>query len=434
MQEQKRTGNRWTSKKILGMLLAMVMAVSLFTGCAGTTTGEGGTLEQTGYSANTFAGGDGGEESPYQIETAAQLDAVRNYLDQHFILTADISLESYDNWEPIGVFERLSDAPEDEETPKPELAFTGTFDGDGHTISNLTIDQPEGVGVGLFGCVVGTAENPGSISDLTVQNVDVTGHLMVGGVVGLQAEDCIVENVNLTGNNNVRGSMMTGGITGGGLHDMINCHAAANIIVLGDGGAAAGVLGGGLEGSLINCTATGTVTAEGNNCFALGGLAGCAGYVQAGEVTNCHAKGVTITALGENNTMIGGLLGYTGTYDWIPGWEAPTPITGCSADAAITVSDSTIHVGGLVGGSFSHADYAEVIPIPSRYAISDCDTSGSITGGSDAIGSIAGYAYNSTVTSCTSTMAINGVPGGIPQVGKEETEMSEEPDKVDSIA
>lgn len=61
-------------------------------------------------------------------------------------------------------------------------------------------------------------------------------------------------------------------------------------------------------------------------------------------------------------------------------------------------------------------DYAEVIPIPSRYAISDCSTSGSITGGSEVIGSIAGYTYDSTVTSCTSTMTINGETDP-PQVG-----------------
>ena len=66
-------------------------------------------------------------------------------------------------------------------------------------------------------------------------------------------------------------------------------------------------------------------------------------------------------------------------------------------------------------------DYAEEIPIPSRYAISDCSTSGSITGGSEALGSIAGYAYDSTVKNCTSNMTINGVPGGEPQIGLEET-------------
>jgi hypothetical protein len=402
------------SRKTVYSVIVIVLLIVVASVIYWSTTATDQEIEQA-----TFVGGDGTEESPYQIATAEQLDQVRDYLDKHFILTADIDLADYENWEPIGAFEPLSDVPEDEETPKPELAFTGTFDGGGHTISNLAINQPEGIAVGLFGCVVGTEENPSSISDLTVQNVDVTGYLMVGGVVGLQAEDCIVENVNLTGNNNVRGFMMTGGITGGGLHDMINCHAAADITVLGDGGAAAGVLGGGLEGSLIDCTATGTVTAEGNNCFALGGLAGCAGYAQKGEVTNSHAEGVTITALGENNTMIGGLLGYTGTYDWIPGWEdTPTPITGCSADATITVSDSTIHVGGLIGGSFSHVDYAEVIPIPSRYTISDCNTSGSITGGSEAIGSIAGYAYKSTVDNCTSTMNINGVSTNVPKIGE----------------
>ncbi len=72
---------------------------------------------------------------------------MRNYLDKHFILKADINLLGYENWEPIGTFQPLSEAPEDEETPNPDLAFTGTFDGNGFTISNVNINQPTGLWV-----------------------------------------------------------------------------------------------------------------------------------------------------------------------------------------------------------------------------------------------------------------------------------------------
>ena len=87
-----------------------------------------------------FEGGDGTIDNPWQIATAEQLDLVREDLGAHYILTGDIDLAGYDNWEPIGTFQSLSDAPEDAEVPHPDYAFTGTFDGDGHIISNLTVN------------------------------------------------------------------------------------------------------------------------------------------------------------------------------------------------------------------------------------------------------------------------------------------------------
>lgn len=220
-------------------------------------------------------------------------------------MTADIDLSGYDNWEPIGTFQPLSDKPEDAKTADLEVAFTGTFDGNGYTISNVTIDQPDGTAVGLFGCTAGEEENSSSIHNLTVENVDVTGASMVGGVVGVQYSNCTLENVNLTGSNKVRGHINVGGITGGSLSDVKDCKAASDIVLQFDGGNHAGVLSGGLEGcSVINCTAEGKVVAEGDGSFGLGGLAGC--VFDGVEIEGCHAE-VKITALGENNTMVGGL-------------------------------------------------------------------------------------------------------------------------------
>jgi hypothetical protein len=363
-------------------------------GSTGVSSGGGG-----GGSSNAFAGGNGTAESPYQIATAAQLNKVRNYLDKNFILTADIDLSGYENWEPIGVFQALSQA--EPETPVREKAFTGTFNGNGHTIANLTVNQPAGVSTGLFGCAFGEEEKPSFICDLTLKNVDVTGYFLVGGVVAYQSWNCTLENVSLTGSNTVRGNFAVGGITGGGMSDLVNCDAAADIVVLGDFGSNAGVIAGGLERlSMIDCTATGTVTAEIGNCFGLGGLAG--GLQEGVAAENCHAD-VAITVGGGNNTMVGGLFGYAGAF----GEDPPTPVTGCSANTSITVSDGTSRVGGLVGGSFYHELYVSERPVPSSYAITGCNTSGSITGGTE-VGSIAGYAYRSTVENCTTTLTWTG--------------------------
>ena len=110
-----------------------------------------------------FAGGSGTAEDPWQIATAEQLDRVRDDLKAHYVLTDDIDLSGYENWIPIGAFQSLSDAPEDAEVPHPDFAFTGTFDGAGHTISNLTVSCEAPMGAGLFGCASGTESGAASI-------------------------------------------------------------------------------------------------------------------------------------------------------------------------------------------------------------------------------------------------------------------------------
>jgi hypothetical protein len=386
----------------LWALLLMLAFTVMSGGCGGSS--DDGTPE--------FAGGSGTSADPWKIANAAQLDNVRNHLDGNFILTSDIDLSSYENWLPIGVFKPASDAPDDAENPDMTAVFSGTFDGDGHTLSNITINHPQiYVGAGLFGI------NFGSIRDLVVKNVNVTGYYLTGGVVGMQGGE--LENITLSGNNKIQGSQGAGGIVGVNFGAIKNCSAAADIVILNDpaypessgyNGNAGGVLVGGMEsGSLIGCTVTsGTVTAaDVENCWGLGGLCGPVYKVDA--ITDCHSKNVTITASGKNNSRVGGLLGFAGTY----GENAPTLVSDCTVtNVKIIVSDTTTQVGGLVGGNWQ----SESDPIPSRYVIKNCTvTDGTIIGGGGRIGSIAGYAYNSTVENCAASVTWSG--GALEQVG-----------------
>ncbi|MDI9394409.1 MAG: CbiX/SirB N-terminal domain-containing protein [Euryarchaeota archaeon] len=429
--------NQWQLRKIPAMLLTVSIIISLLSAtayacdsivenCTSSTnincaSGNAFQADKEKTAVSLFAGGCGTESDPYQIATAEQLNRVRCHLDKNFILINNIDLSGYENWEPIGTFQPLSDKPEDEDTPDPEVAFTGTFDGNGYTVSNLSIYQPEGMAVGLFGCLVGDEENPSSISNLKMKNVDVTGNAFVGGMLGVQCLKGNLERLSLTGDlNTIRGNANVGGIVGGSLSDMKDCNAAADIVLRGDGANHAGVLSGGLEdGSLLNCTATGgTVTVEGDNIYGVGGLAGC--VIEGKAATNCHANDVTIIALGENNAMIGGLLGHTGASNA----DHKTQVTGCSSGVTIIVSDSTNRVGGLVGSGFYLEQYKEYYPVPTMYRIANCSTSGRIIGGFESIGSIAGYSHNSIIENCTSTMTTYRASENVPQVGKEETETS----------
>ena len=180
-------------------------------------------VSPAGETGGKFAGGAGTRDDPWQIATPGQLDAVRDHLGGHFILIADVDLSAYANWEPIGSFVPLSDAPEHAEVPDPSVAFSGTFDGGGHKIANATIERPMDMAVGLFGCAAGSDESPSSIRNLAVENVDVTGFFLVGGVIGLLHEGCTAENVSLTGNNRIHGLQGVGGIVGTSFDDVKGC-------------------------------------------------------------------------------------------------------------------------------------------------------------------------------------------------------------------
>ena len=101
--------------------------------------------------------GKGVEADPYLVENAEQLDCVRNYLDKHYVQTADIDIATY-NWLAIGADYRNK--------------FTGCYYGNDKKIKNFTVHSSENVdNVGLFGYL----SNGAKIASLTIDGVSVYG-------------------------------------------------------------------------------------------------------------------------------------------------------------------------------------------------------------------------------------------------------------------
>lgn len=265
-----------------------------------------------------FAGGSGTENDPWQVATAAHLNNVRNYLgelhqDKHFIQTADIDLgvapwNEGRGWQPIG--HRFSGT------------FQGTYDGNFRVIKNLTIDEPFfGFALGLFGdtenatirrvrienadiasgfeagVLVGTAGNV-SVIDCCV-NADITGTIMIGGIVGLSNNNTSIVRSNSSGSVELitADSEYGGGITGG-LQNSAISESYSSMSVRG------GTLVGGLVGlnwfsNITNSYASGPVAAFSDNP-AVGGLIG--GH-NGGVVTASFWNSVLT---GQNNSPGGG--------------------------------------------------------------------------------------------------------------------------------
>ena len=374
-------------KKIVSRVLVMLLLFSLlssFDSAAMTAAADNSAPAEANDKATLFAGGTGTAEDPWQISTAEQLYRIHDDLTAHYILIADIDLSAYENWTPIGAFQSLSDAPKDAEVPHPDYAFTGTFNGDGHTISNLTVSSDAPMGAGLFGCAAGTENGAAYIRNFTLKNVNVSGFYLVGGAVGLQFMNCPVSDIHLVGENTLTGMQGIGGIVGTGFDLISNCSATADIVVQGNDGACAGLIAGGTTMSSVkNCEVTGgKITAEGNATWGFGAL--CGAPWGAAEITDCKVSGTVITVSGENNRLVGGLVGFGGTYD--P--TAPAQITGCTVeDVTIIVSETTDSVGGLIGAGKEMMEGSEVM---SSFKISDCVVSGSITGGGNNVDAVVG--------------------------------------------
>ena len=378
-------------KKSFSLILVMLMLLSVLS-CYGTGVAAAEIL---------FAGGAGTAEDPWQIATAEQLDRVHDDLTAHYVLIDDIDLSGYENWMPIGAFQSLSDAPEDAEIPHPDYAFIGTFDGAGHTISNLTVSCEAPMGAGLFGCAAGTENGAAYIGNFTLKNVKVSGFYLVGGAVGLQFMNCPVSDIHIVGENRLAGMQGIGGIVGTGFDLISDCSASADITVLGDDGACAGLIAGGTTmSSITGCEVTGgSITAEGNATWGFGAL--CGAPWGAAEISGCKVSGTVIAVSGENNRLVGGLVGFGGTYD--P--TAPAQITGCTVeDVTIIVSDTTDSVGGLIGAGKEMMEGSDVM---SSFTVSNCVVSGSITGGGNNIDAVVGDPVCAVSVDCEGGMTVS---------------------------
>jgi len=172
--------------------------------------------------------------------------------------------------------------------------FTGTYDGDYHSIDGLYINRGSTDRVGFFGRTDGSE----SITNLGLTNVDITGKWVTGGLIGQSYSS--VDNCYTTGT--VSGYNSVGGLIGQSeaLASISNCYSTAT--VTGTSTSLGGLVG--ITGSNIsNCFSTGDVTGTDN----LGGLIGYIWYEIT--VSDCYSHGDVYRTSGSTGTSIGAFCG-----------------------------------------------------------------------------------------------------------------------------
>ena len=257
--------------------------------------------------------GSGTEVDPYLVKTPQHLDLVRDLTSCYFKQYNDISLEGV-NWIPIG---------------NNNNEFSGNYDGNNKTISNLSIsfentnnEQYNNGNVGLFGY------NSGSISNLSIDSADINinnaSTLKIGCVLGRNnfgtIENCNVKNSAISVSNS--GNIDVGGICGfsylasNGKGNITGCNLKNTTISCSTNGNYSAEVGGicGWAGynvdiskcSVVNDSGSHKISGSSNYLSEVGGICGNT----SGSITSCYVKDYEIeaTSNGSNNN-VGGICG-----------------------------------------------------------------------------------------------------------------------------
>ena len=292
-----------------------------------------------------------GKTEPYQIGTAEELywfaglvngtlpDGGKKNLSANAILTANITVNTgvldanknqvsksdLTEWEPIGA--RWS-------------PYTGTFDGQGYTISGLYFNNPHSSYVGLFGCIGAN----GKISNVGVLDSYFQFSALGGGVCGVNYGT--VRDCKNTGS--VRGFSTIGGVCGlnekGGIIE--NSFNEGTVSGTGDNAQQVGGVSGYNNGTIKSCYNTASVSGQES-------VGGVCGFNSVGTTTNCFNEG---TVSGQN--FVGGVCG-----------------NGCGVTTTNCFNEGTVsgqsHVGGVCG-----YDYYYDGTLTNCYYLSDTATGG----------------------------------------------------------
>ena len=358
-------------KRVLSLFMALALCLTLLPTAALASDGA-----WDGSTAAAFAGGTGTAEDPYQIANGAQLaylassvNSGETYTGKNFVLTANIDLNGLP-WTPIA--NSFSDALLGGSNYR---IFAGNFDGNGYTISKVSIGSEttpfESDVFGLFGAT------EGKISNLNLDTVSIHGVAKItsGYVIG-----------------------PAGGLVGYSAGSIENCHVTGLTMDMNaqDGGIAGAYWIGGLVGALdgtqlINeCSVSGSIT-ENTGKGSIGGLIGELG--KAAKITYSRSDVmVNVKADPRGGADVGGFIGKgNGKTD------AETVIRNCYATGNVT---GGAYTGGFAGGLWG-------------LNIKNCYASGNVSQAAAAMASFVGtdasdQDYYGSITNCFATGSVTG--------------------------
>lgn len=319
--------------------------------------------------ASVFSGGSGDKSDPYQISTTAQLNKIRNYPNDYFILKNDIVFSKAD-FQEGGTFYNYGYGWE------PIKNFTGVLDGNGYMIQNLYVYNPwEGTSYsGLFGTL------SGSVSNVTMYNCYILGY-----------------------GTNYAYSGAIAGINEGTIYQ---CYSSGEVYALSDARAYAGGICGSNEGNITLCVNYALVDSEYDSTdisYYAGGIAGLSdwestimycvnhgniygklaggivGYCKDADIYLCRNNGSINEEIDDFDTLYsGGIAAYA---------SEDSKIAGCINSGSVTATSPSDYA--YAGGIIAHSNSSSVYDSYNLGNVSSNATSSSVS--SSFAGGIVGY-------------------------------------------
>ena len=206
---------------------------------------------------------------PHIIHNEEELSLVDQHMGHNFVLANDITLER--GWKVLGL----------SSTSAADVPFTGTFDGNNHTISGLHSVQDDYSNIGLF------AVNAGTIKDLKVEANQMEGWSEVGTVAGINQAGGVLSNVHVQAN--YVGALSKGSAGGyaGGLVGRNNGTITGCSATVTGSGLTRGVVAYNYAGGLVGGN-WGTI----EESYAMAGInAGYKNYIDQGRTSAYYAGG-----------------------------------------------------------------------------------------------------------------------------------------------
>ena len=307
---------------------------------------------------------------------AAMVNGGNDFQNKTVTLESDLTLSG--EWTPIG------DGTRSGNTITGNV-FRGTFDGQGNTITGMTISTHSEEGVGLFAYLVG-----GTVKNLTLSNPSITTtQESTGAVVGAMTNGAQIIDVHVE-SGSVNGTEGVGGIVGrilssGSVTDCSNS-ATVEATVYNAGGIAGAAYYNNVSMTISGCTNDGIV----KSAQCAGGIVGLC----SGAVTGCTNNG-EVTG---NGISVGGIVGEQ---------QNSGSITDSTNNGKVTNTSTAYGTGGVVGWvRYSGADN---YPDKSIITISNAKNYGDVDSEGTGVGGIVGMVYHSVVMNgCTSDATISG--------------------------
>ncbi|MFA6622661.1 MAG: hypothetical protein WCS54_00985 [Fibrobacteraceae bacterium] len=382
-----------------------------------------------GSTAKAFAGGAGTKANPYLIETPTQLAHLSfvvaandaEYVGAYYRLETDISLNPETLIDSQGAF--IADSSGlNRWTPvgNSSVAFSGVFDGNGHTVRGLFINTT-GAYNGLFGNSTGTVMN------VTVKNSWIAGGNYTAGIVGYNTgmvSGCenaaavtgrgeatggvvgastnrllanyypVIKNVKNAGS--VAGGSQVGGVCGSAyrteLDSVYNSGAVQGTMYTG------GIVGYSFLGSLSGTHWINTASVTGKTYT--GGVIGVCGYTECYDFNSCG----TFTHVGNSGEVsgtdyTGGIAGHlaegsvTGAYN-VGTVEGGNYAGGLMGRACFVTTSQMYNRGGVSGGKY----VGGVFGYDKQGVASSAYTSSKVTGADTLVGLAIGYGYKTALS------------------------------------